>query len=102
MEELPTFPLLFLGRSNSGKETLYRRVLKPQADPFADTSGRRMTTGVVSGVRSITIGTGRLSTRCWSEVLCVKGDCFDEHHHEIMRHLWTTARGVSFLIPTLY
>ena len=94
MQELPTFPLLFLGPSNCGKETLFRRSIRPQADPFSSSSKK---TGVLSGVRSITVGTKRLGTCCWSEVLCVKGDCFDEDHYETIHHLWTTARGVRFL-----
>ena len=96
MQELPTFPLLFLGPSNCGKETLFRRSIRPQADPFSGNGSSRKT-GVLSGVRSITVGTKRLGTCCWSEVLCVKGDCFDEDHHETIHHLWTTARGVRFL-----
>tara|TARA_B100000780_G_C21019531_1_gene408549 strand:+ start:243 stop:914 length:672 start_codon:yes stop_codon:yes gene_type:complete len=96
MEEIPLFPVLFIGRSQCGKEALFERVI---GDRFSSTSTH--STGVLSGVRSITVGSGKFCVCCWSEVLCMKGDCFDTHSFDMLNQLWRKARGVVLIVDAL-
>ena len=115
METLPTFPLIFLGSKNSGKESLFNRIVADRfhqkniassaaASKCIDPSRYRMKQtdgGVLTGIRSIQVGSGKYATTCWSEVLCCKGNSFSETSYPLIEDLWGRMRGAVLIVDAL-
>ena len=103
MECLPTFSLLLLGHANSGKQSLFERITTNAfhtTDPAA-TSTTTRDTNILTGVRSMQLGTGKYNTTCWCEVLCTKANSFDPDRYMMLEHLWRTTRGVILILDAV-